>query len=68
MYSHSRFGVDPAPSIVPGEGSPGPFYEKLGFVYTGGEDRTVRRFELDTEGKPATDTTAYAHRHQFAEA
>ncbi len=25
-------------SIVPGEGSPGPFYERLGFVYTGEED------------------------------
>jgi diamine N-acetyltransferase len=25
-------------SCVPGEGSPGPFYEKLGFVYTGEED------------------------------
>ncbi|MFY0562688.1 HEAT repeat domain-containing protein [Archangium lansingense] len=34
---------------------------QLGLVYTGGEDRTVRRFELDTEGKPSTDTTAYAH-------
>ncbi len=25
-------------SCVPGEGGPGPFYEKLGFVYTGAED------------------------------
>ena len=25
-------------SCVPGEGSPGPFYERLGFVYTGRED------------------------------
>lgn len=25
-------------SCVPGEGSPCPFYEKLGFVYTGEED------------------------------
>jgi diamine N-acetyltransferase len=25
-------------SYVPGEGSPGPFYEKMGFVYTGEED------------------------------
>ena len=25
-------------SCVPGEGSPGPFYEKMGFVYTGEED------------------------------
>ncbi|PTL85016.1 HEAT repeat domain-containing protein [Vitiosangium sp. GDMCC 1.1324] len=34
---------------------------QLGFVYAGGEDRTVRRFELDTEGKPSTDATAFAH-------
>ena len=35
-------------SIVPGEGSPGPFYEKLGFVYTGEEDEgeLVMRREL----------------------
>jgi diamine N-acetyltransferase len=25
-------------SVVPGEGGPGPFYEKLGFVYTGEVD------------------------------
>lgn len=25
-------------SCVPGEGTPGPFYEKLGFAYTGGVD------------------------------
>ena len=25
-------------SCVPGEGSPGPFYEKMGFVYTGEDD------------------------------
>jgi diamine N-acetyltransferase len=25
-------------SVVPGDGTPGPFYEKLGFVYTGEED------------------------------
>lgn len=25
-------------SCVPGEGGPGPFYEKLGFVYTGAEE------------------------------
>lgn len=25
-------------SCVPGDGSPGPFYEKMGFVYTGEED------------------------------
>ncbi|HEX8441225.1 HEAT repeat domain-containing protein, partial [Archangium sp.] len=34
---------------------------QLGLVYAGGEDRTVRRFELDTEGKPSTDATPYAH-------
>jgi ParB family chromosome partitioning protein len=34
---------------------------QLGFVYAGGEDRTVRRFELDTEGKPSTEATSYAH-------
>ena len=35
-------------SCVPGEGSPGPFYEKLGFVYTGEEDEgeLVMRREL----------------------
>lgn len=35
-------------SCVPGEGSPGPFYEKLGFVYTGDEDEgeLVMRKEL----------------------
>jgi len=33
---------------VPGEGSPGPFYEKMGFVYTGEEDEgeLVMRREL----------------------
>jgi diamine N-acetyltransferase len=33
-------------SVVPGEGSPGSFYEKLGFVYTGDiedEERVMRR-------------------------
>lgn len=33
-------------SCVPGEGGPGPFYEKLGFVYTGEEEdgeRVMRR-------------------------
>ena len=34
---------------------------QLGFVYAGGEDRTVRRFELDTEGKPTNDTVSFAH-------
>lgn len=35
-------------SCVPGDGSPGPFYEKLGFVYTGTEDEgeLVMRREL----------------------
>jgi diamine N-acetyltransferase len=35
-------------SIVPGEGSPGPFYEKLGFTYTGevDEGELVMRREL----------------------
>ncbi len=34
---------------------------QLGLLYVGGEDRTVRRFELDTEGKPSTDATSFAH-------
>ncbi|HEX8824134.1 MAG TPA: HEAT repeat domain-containing protein, partial [Archangium sp.] len=34
---------------------------QLGFVYAGGEDRTVRRCELDTEGKPTADALSYAH-------
>jgi diamine N-acetyltransferase len=35
-------------SCVPGDGGPGPFYEKLGFVYTGAEDEgeLVMRREL----------------------
>ncbi len=35
-------------SCVPGEGSPGPFYEKMGFVYTGEKDgiELVMRREL----------------------
>ncbi len=35
-------------SCVPGEGSPGPFYEKMGFVYTGDKDgdELVMRREL----------------------
>ena len=35
-------------SCVPGEGSPGPFYEKMGFAYTGEEDdgELVMRREL----------------------
>ncbi|MCA1623983.1 MAG: GNAT family N-acetyltransferase [Acidobacteria bacterium] len=41
-------------SCVPGEGGPGPFYEKMGFVYTGEEDdgELIMRREL---GKEATD-------------
>lgn len=27
-------------SVVPGKGTPGPFYEKMGFVYTGEEDES----------------------------
>lgn len=27
-------------SVVPGDGTPGPFYEKMGFVYTGEVDET----------------------------
>lgn len=35
-------------SCVPGEGSPGPFYEKMGFAYTGEDDEgeLVMRREL----------------------
>lgn len=35
-------------SVVPGEGCPGPFYESLGFVYTGevDEDESVLRLDL----------------------
>jgi diamine N-acetyltransferase len=35
-------------SCVPGQGSPGPFYERMGFVYTGEEDsgELVMRREL----------------------
>lgn len=35
-------------SCVPGDGGPGPFYEKLGFVYTGAEEEgeLVMRREL----------------------
>jgi diamine N-acetyltransferase len=35
-------------SCVPGEGSPGPFYETMGFVYTGEEDdgELIMRREL----------------------
>ena len=36
-------------SVVPGAGSPGPFYEKMGFVYTGEEDEgeLVMRREMN---------------------
>jgi diamine N-acetyltransferase len=36
-------------SVVPGEGSPGPFYERAGFVYTGAveDDELVMRLELE---------------------
>lgn len=35
-------------SVVPGEGTPGPFYQKMGFIYTGEEDdgELVMRREL----------------------
>ncbi len=35
-------------SCVPGAGSPGPFYQKLGFAYTGDvdDDELVMRLEL----------------------
>ena len=35
-------------SVVPGEGTPGPFYERMGFVYTGerDDDELVMRREL----------------------
>jgi diamine N-acetyltransferase len=33
-------------SVVPGEGSPGPFYEKLGFTYTGDIDEGERVMRL----------------------
>jgi diamine N-acetyltransferase len=40
-------------SVVPGEGSPGPFYEKLGFAYTGEVDdgELVMRLGLAPESK-----------------
>jgi diamine N-acetyltransferase len=48
-YVRTRPGGKVLPtSCVPGEGSPGPFYEKMGFVYTGEEDEgeLVMRREL----------------------
>jgi diamine N-acetyltransferase len=38
-------------SCVPGEGSPGPFYEKMGFVYTGevSDEELIMRLDLPTE-------------------
>ena len=34
-------------SVVPGDGTPGPFYEKLGFVYTGDRDGVELVMRLD---------------------
>jgi diamine N-acetyltransferase len=44
----SRGGAELYTSWVPGEGSPGPFYERLGFVPTGelDEDEVVGRLTL----------------------
>jgi diamine N-acetyltransferase len=44
----SRGGTELYTSWVPGEGSPGPFYERLGFVPTGelDEDEIVGRLTL----------------------
>jgi diamine N-acetyltransferase len=39
-------------SCVPGDGGPGPFYERLGFVYTGAEDEGELVMRLDLP--PAT--------------
>jgi diamine N-acetyltransferase len=33
-------------SCVPGDGSPCPFYERMGFVYTGAEDQGERVMRL----------------------
>jgi diamine N-acetyltransferase len=51
LFEHvrARPGADTLwTSVVPGEGSPGPFYERLGFVYTGeyDEGELVMRREL----------------------
>ncbi len=42
-------------SCVPGDGRPGPFYEKMGFVYTGEEDdgELVMRREIEKEATDA---------------
>ena len=48
-YVKTRPGADAIDtSCVPGPGSPGPFYEKMGFVYTGDEDdgELIMRREL----------------------
>ena len=34
-------------SVVPGPGSPGPFYERMGFVYTGAEEEGERVMRRD---------------------
>jgi diamine N-acetyltransferase len=41
-------------SVVPGEGSPGPFYERLGFVYNGAYhgNEPVLRLELTAVANP----------------
>lgn len=46
-------------SCVPGEGSPGPFYERMGFSYTGekDEDELVMRRELDAPDAPGVPHT-----------
>jgi myo-inositol-1(or 4)-monophosphatase len=48
-------------SHVPGEGNPGPFYERLGFTYTGAfdEDELVMAMELGPKRSPHL---AFAHR------
>lgn len=47
-------------SVVPGEGGPGPFYEKMGFVYTGEEDEgeLVMRRELTAAAHAAPPESA----------
>ena len=47
-------------SHVPGEGNPGPFYEKLGFRYTGSEDEGELVMGLDLA--PGASDLAFAHR------
>jgi diamine N-acetyltransferase len=38
-------------SIVPGEGNPGPFYQKLGFVFTGEVDHGEQVMRLDLRAR-----------------